>query len=126
MINAYGPTEATVTCTLSEPLTGERAPIGRAVTNTRIYILEDDCLEPVPEGMVGSLYVAGHCLAGYQGRAALTAARFVPPIHLPVTARACIRLVISPGERRSGAASVRGQSGHSNEATRTSSGTGRD
>ncbi|MEV7594011.1 amino acid adenylation domain-containing protein [Streptomyces sp. NPDC089922] len=79
MVNAYGPTESTVAATLHGPLSGTAAPlIGRPVRGTRVAVLGPG-LRPLPPGMTGDLYVAGHGVAlGYLGRPALTAQRFVP------------------------------------------------
>ncbi|MGW5297466.1 non-ribosomal peptide synthase/polyketide synthase [Rhodococcus aetherivorans] len=77
--NEYGPTEATVTATRSRALeTGTTAvPIGRAVPNMKVYVL-DSGLHPVPVGVAGELYLSGVQLArGYVGRGDLTADRFV-------------------------------------------------
>ncbi|MFF2076846.1 amino acid adenylation domain-containing protein [Kitasatospora sp. NPDC058162] len=78
MFNSYGPTEATVSVTLSEPLTGaEQPPIGHPCQDVRIHLL-DERLRPVEPGTVGELYLSGpHLARGYLGRPGLTAERFV-------------------------------------------------
>ncbi|MFU9034453.1 MULTISPECIES: non-ribosomal peptide synthetase [Streptomyces] len=77
MVNAFGPTETTVCCSISERLDGGRPPIGRPVAGHRLHVL-DDALSPVPAGVTGELYVGGTGLAvGYLNRPELTAARFV-------------------------------------------------
>ncbi|MGY4101754.1 amino acid adenylation domain-containing protein [Nocardia sp. R16R-3T] len=78
VLNEYGPTETTISTTLSAPLVvGERVTIGRPIRGVSVWVL-DDRLQPVPVGVAGELYVAGDLLArGYHGRVGVTAERFV-------------------------------------------------
>ena len=79
-MNAYGPTESTVftsTYMLSDKVTGNSVPIGRPISNRKIYILDQDN-QPVPPGITGELHVAGAGLAkGYLNLPDLTDARFI-------------------------------------------------
>lgn len=84
LINAYGPTEATVLATAGQveapgETNEEYTPaLGTPVANTQIYVLNAD-LQPVPRGVIGELYIGGDGLArGYLRQPALTAERFLP------------------------------------------------
>ncbi len=82
LINGYGPTEnTTFTCCHvmdHASVIGNTVPIGRPISNTRVYILDRE-LEPTPIGVVGELYAGGDGVAaGYLNRPELTAERFVP------------------------------------------------
>jgi amino acid adenylation domain-containing protein len=79
VVNAYGPTEATITATLAEAGTEpEPVTIGRPLPGRAVYIL-DDGGRPVPAGVSGELYIGGPLLArGYLNQPALTRERFVP------------------------------------------------
>jgi amino acid adenylation domain-containing protein len=96
-LNAYGPTEATITATICDVraacsrIVAPDAipgvipvviPIGRPLAGGWVYILDRDG-NPVPEGVIGELVMGGPRVAlGYRGQtpehAALNATRFRP------------------------------------------------
>ncbi|MFI6513347.1 amino acid adenylation domain-containing protein [Streptosporangium sp. NPDC050855] len=79
MVNAYGPTEATVIATLADCAPGEGVPpIGLPMAGAYALVL-DAAGRTAPQGVPGELYVGGAGVArGYHRRPALTAERFVP------------------------------------------------
>jgi amino acid adenylation domain-containing protein len=81
LLNGYGPTESTTFTTTYEIAAvredGSSIPIGRPISNTRVYILDAQG-EPVPVGVVGELYIGGAGVAlGYLNRPELTAEKFL-------------------------------------------------
>jgi amino acid adenylation domain-containing protein len=81
LYNQYGLSESPIIAQFT--LTGEPnnwpalPPAGCAVTNAKVYIL-DRCLQPIPVGVPGELYVGGEWLArGYLNLPELTAERFI-------------------------------------------------
>ena len=81
LLNGYGPTENT-TFTCCHPISATSLahtsiPIGRPISNTRIYVL-DEQQQLVPVGVPGELYIGGDGLArGYLKRPELTAEKFI-------------------------------------------------
>ncbi|MFI7668809.1 non-ribosomal peptide synthase/polyketide synthase [Nocardia sp. NPDC049526] len=87
--NLYGPTEFTVHATFApvDAAAPGSAPIGRPVRSSQVLVL-DARLRPVPDLVVGELYLSGVQVArGYHGRAELTAERFVANPYGPAGAR---------------------------------------
>jgi amino acid adenylation domain-containing protein len=79
VLNAYGPTEATVfACTYEVGLpVPTPVPIGRPIANTQAYVLDAD-RNIVPPGVTGQLYLGGPGIAhGYLNEPELTARAFV-------------------------------------------------
>lgn len=81
IFNEYGQTEASVAVTAwradSHPGT-DALPIGTALPNTSVYIL-DPWHQPLAPGVVGEVYLGGiGCARGYHDQPALTADRFLP------------------------------------------------
>ncbi|SFY42954.1 non-ribosomal peptide synthetase, partial [Pseudomonas sp. NFACC43] len=82
LINTYGPTEATVSCTAAymrydASAVAGNATIGTPMANTRIYLL-DGHRQPVPFGVAGEIYIGGDGVArGYLNLDAINAERFL-------------------------------------------------
>ena len=78
--NLYGPTEAAIDVSFYECSADSQmvVPIGRPIDNVQLYVL-DSRMRPVPDGVVGDLYIGGIAVArGYLGRDNLTQSVFVP------------------------------------------------
>ncbi|CAI7602011.1 unnamed protein product [Penicillium viridicatum] len=82
VINAYGPTEASICSSLGEVSFEELSstevsiPIGKAIANYGTYIVDRDC-NPVPVGWPGEVAIAGPGVAsGYLNLPALTQTKF--------------------------------------------------
>ncbi|MCE6997188.1 amino acid adenylation domain-containing protein [Saccharothrix sp. S26] len=81
VVNSYGLTEATIDSAFFEgPVDdlepGRVVPIGRPLPNSALYLL-DERGEPVPQGVVGELWIGGGGVAGgYVGDPEQTAQRF--------------------------------------------------
>ncbi|MDQ0810675.1 amino acid adenylation domain-containing protein [Streptomyces sp. B3I7] len=86
LYNLYGPTEASIDVThlrCTERHAQAPVPIGRAVANTSLYVL-DPGGEPLPFGVRGELHIGGvQVAAGYLGRPEQTAERFVADPYTP-------------------------------------------
>lgn len=78
-INAYGPTECTITCTTHEGVGFDSkgdVPIGRPLGHARAYVLAPDG-SLAPRGAPGDLWIGGRAVAlGYLGKPALTSRVF--------------------------------------------------
>ncbi len=79
--NQYGPTESHVVTSFTLQDAGSSwsplPPIGRAIANTQIYIL-DRHLQPLPIGIPGELYIGGVAIArSYINSPELTAEKFI-------------------------------------------------
>lgn len=86
VINAYGPTEASVFATMFSTDRassgrfphGKSVPIGTPTADSTVYLL-DAAAEGVPSGVQGEIYLGGAGIGlGYLNRPELTAARFLP------------------------------------------------
>ncbi|MEL7409587.1 MAG: amino acid adenylation domain-containing protein, partial [Cyanobacteria bacterium J06558_2] len=78
--NLYGPTEAAIDVTAYQchPEQNNNVPIGKAIANTQIYILNAQ-QQICPIGIPGELHIGGVGLSrGYLNRPDLTAEKFIP------------------------------------------------
>jgi amino acid adenylation domain-containing protein len=81
LINAYGPSEATISCSAHiitpEDRLRSSIPIGKPLLHAKLYIL-DDKFKPLPAGVTGELFVGGNNLSsGYQNLPEQTAQQFI-------------------------------------------------
>jgi len=81
VIHCYGPSESATFATTEEVREVEEGarsiPIGRPISNTRVYVL-DGQREPAPVGVEGEIYIGGEGLGhGYLNGPEMTAERFV-------------------------------------------------
>ena len=77
--NGYGPTEATIGCTMFPrcPVNGKPANIGPQFQNVGSFVIKKETDEPVLRGAVGELVVSGKLVGkGYLNRPELTQERF--------------------------------------------------
>ena len=85
LLNAYGPTETTITALMHEIAPPgqngslrDKIPVGRPLPGRTAYIL-DTHLNPLPVGVPGELYIGAAGLGrGYLGQPDLTAEKFLP------------------------------------------------
>jgi non-ribosomal peptide synthetase-like protein len=78
VFNTYGPTETSVSASLTELRPGEPVSIGRPLPNYGLLVV-DEQRRPLRAGETGELCIFGPGLAlGYLGRPELTAEKFVP------------------------------------------------
>ncbi|MEU2915732.1 amino acid adenylation domain-containing protein [Streptomyces massasporeus] len=86
LVNAYGLTETSDDTNhevMTEPPHGDRVPLGPAVANVRVYVVDPD-LEPVPLGSPGEIVFAGICVGrGYINDPERTAAAYGSDPHRP-------------------------------------------
>lgn len=82
LINAYGPTEGTVSCTrglVDYHSSTDDADMGRVLPNYLVLIVQPDTLQPVPIGLPGEVLIGGEGVAShYLNRPDETQARFIP------------------------------------------------
>ncbi|WP_443659035.1 non-ribosomal peptide synthase/polyketide synthase [Clostridium algidicarnis] len=74
--NVYGPTETTIWSTAKELNRNENVTIGKPISNTKVYIFNNNVMMPI--GLVGELCIAGDGVTrGYLNRPELTSEKFI-------------------------------------------------
>ena len=77
IFNVYGPAETTVWSSFTEADEND-ITIGKPITNTKIYILDEN-RELLPSGIMGEICISGYGVGnGYPADPALTAEKFIP------------------------------------------------
>ena len=77
IFNMYGPTETTVWSTIKEDPSPDNITIGKPITNTQIYILDDN-YNLLPPNIPGNLYIGGDGVCkGYNNRPDLNETVFI-------------------------------------------------
>tara|TARA_R110002126_G_scaffold273866_1_gene418509 strand:+ start:28202 stop:31534 length:3333 start_codon:yes stop_codon:yes gene_type:complete len=75
--NMYGPTEATIWCSLKKIQSDKNITVGKPIHNLEMYVF-DTSMQIMPSGKKGELYIGGLGLAeGYMGQEDLTCEKFV-------------------------------------------------
>ncbi len=78
IVNAYGPTEATVYSSFMDLTHTDHVTIGHPICNMRMYVLDRN-RRPVPVGVLGEGYISGvGVAAGYLNREELNKKTFLP------------------------------------------------
>jgi non-ribosomal peptide synthetase-like protein len=85
ILNAYGPTECSVSSTLRVLVPDRPVTIGTPLPTYTVVILDENKDEVVADGAVGEIGIAGVCVAlGYLNREDLTKQKFIPDfLNLP-------------------------------------------
>ncbi|MBU2711093.1 non-ribosomal peptide synthetase [Zooshikella harenae] len=80
LLNAYGPTEATIAASIYKVpagFKGENVPIGQGLSHVQLVVL-DSLQRVVPGGAIGELYIGGEGVArGYLNRSSLNETSFI-------------------------------------------------
>ena len=77
ILNGYGPTETTISCTMKVVESSKDISIGTPNGNTQCFIIDEHCNE-VPAGEIGELLICGPCVGrGYRNHPELTEKSFI-------------------------------------------------